>query len=131
MGLVERHRLNELSGLVVDAAVDVHRALGPGLLESAYEACLAFELRERELLVRTQVELPIVYKSIQLDVGYRIDIVVDEAIVVELKTMHKLLPVHEAQLLTHLKLGRYRLGLLLNFYVPLMRDGIKRIVNNL
>ena len=131
MGLVERHRLNELSGLVVDAAVDVHRALGPGLLESAYEACLAFELRERELLVRTQVELPIVYKSIQLDVGYRIDIVVDEAIVVELKTVHKLLPVHEAQLLTHLKLGRYRLGLLLNFYVPLMRDGIKRIVNNL
>ena len=131
MGLVERHRLNALSGLVVDAAVDVHRALGPGLLESAYEACLAFELRERELLVRTQVELPIVYKSIQLDVGYRIDIVVDEAIVVELKTVHKLLPVHEAQLLTHLKLGRYRLGLLLNFYVPLMRDGIKRIVNNL
>ena len=131
MDLVDAGRLNKLSGATVDASIDVHRALGPGLLESAYEACLAYELRQRGLAVRTQVEVPIVYKRVQLGVGYRIDLVVEEALVVELKTVHKILAVHEAQLLTHLRLGGYRLGLLLNFYVPLMRDGIKRIVNGL
>ena len=124
-------RLNELSGIIVGAAIEVHKALGPGLLESAYEACLAYELRERGLVVRTQVELPIVYKNVRLEPGYRIDALVDEAVVVELKTVTKLLPVHDAQLLTHLRLSHRRLGLLLNFYVPVMRDGIKRIVNGL
>jgi GxxExxY protein len=123
--------LNELSGAVVDAAIRVHSALGPGLLESAYTTCLAYELRERGLLVRTQVALPVVYKTIRMDTAYRIDLLVEESIVVELKTVSKLLPIHEAQLLTYLKLSRYRLGLLLNFHVPLMREGIKRMVNDL
>ena len=123
--------LNELSGAVVDAAIRVHSALGPGLLESAYTTCLAYELRERRLLVRTQVALPVVYKTIRMDTAYRIDLLVEESIVVELKTVSKLLPTHEAQLLTYLKLSRYRLGLLLNFHVPLMREGIKRMVNDL
>ncbi|HEX8944414.1 MAG TPA: GxxExxY protein [Gemmatimonadaceae bacterium] len=123
--------INELSGAVVDAAIRVHSALGPGLLESAYETCLAYELRERGLLVRTQVALPVVYKAIRLDVAYRIDLLVGECVIVELKTVSKLLSVHEAQLLTYLKLSGHRLGLLLNFHVPLMREGIKRMVNNL
>jgi GxxExxY protein len=123
--------LNELSGTTVDAAIRVHSALGPGLLESAYETCLAYELRERGLLVRTQVALPVVYKTIQMDLAYRIDLLIEESIVVELKTVSKLLPIHEAQLLTYLKLSGHRIGLLLNFHVPLMREGIKRMVNNL
>lgn len=123
--------INELSGAVVDAAIRVHSALGPGLLESAYETCLAYELRERGLLVRTQVALPVVYKAIRLDVAYRIDLLVGECVIVELKTVSKLLSVREAQLLTYLKLSGHRLGLLLNFHVPLMREGIKRMVNNL
>jgi GxxExxY protein len=123
--------LNELSGTIVDAAIRVHSALGPGLLESAYETCLAYELRERGLLVRTQVALPVVYKTITMDVAYRIDLLVEESIIVELKAVSKLLPIHEAQLLTYLELSDHRLGLLLNFHVPLMREGIKRMVNGL
>jgi GxxExxY protein len=123
--------INELSGTIVDAAIQVHSALGPGLLESAYETCLAYELQERGLLVRTQVALPVVYKTITMDVAYRIDLLVEEFIIVELKTVSKLLPIHEAQLLTYLKLSGHRIGLLLNFHVPLMREGIKRMVNNL
>jgi GxxExxY protein len=128
---MDSRRLNQISGEIVDAAIHVHSALGPGLLESAYEACLAYELRERGLTVRTQVPLPITYKGIRLEQGYRIDMLVEEAVVVEVKTALGLHPVHEAQLLTHLKLSGHRLGLLLNFYVPLMRDGIKRMVNGL
>ncbi len=128
---MDERRLNQISGEVVDSAIHVHSALGPGLLESAYEACLAYELRERGLPVRTQVPLPITYKGIRLEQGYRIDMLVEEAVVVEIKTALGMHPVHEAQLLTHLKLSGNRLGLLLNFYVPLMRDGIKRIVNRL
>jgi GxxExxY protein len=123
--------LNNLSGTTVDAAIQVHSALGPGLLESAYETCLAHELQERGLRVRTQVALPVVYKTIQMDLAYRIDLLVEESIVVELKTVSKLLPIHEAQLLTYLKLSGHRIGLLLNFHVPLMREGIKRMVNHL
>lgn len=108
----------------------VHSALGPGLLESAYEACLACELEEAGLRVRTQVALPVIYKTIRLDAGYRIDVLVEECVIVEVKTVIKIHPVHEAQLLTHLRLSGHRLGLLLNFYVPHMRDGIKRIVNS-
>jgi GxxExxY protein len=125
--------ISELSGTIVDAAIQVHSALGPGLLESAYETCLclAYELGERGLFVRTQIGLPVVYKTIQMDLAYRIDLLVEESIVVELKTVSKLLPIHEAQLLTYLKLSGHRIGLLLNFHVPLMREGIKRMVNNL
>jgi GxxExxY protein len=128
---IDVRRLNEISGEVVDAAIQVHMALGPGLLESSYEACLAFELRERGLTVRTQVALPLVYKGIRIDEGYRMDMLVEEAVVVENKTVLGFHPIHEAQLLTHLKHSGHRLGLLLNFHVALMRDGIKRLVNGL
>ena len=109
----------------------VHSVLGPGLLESAYEACLACELRERGLSVRNQVALPVVYKTVKVEAGYRIDLLVEESVIAEVKTVIRILPVHEAQLLTHLRLSGHRLGLLLNFFVPHMRDGIKRIVNKL
>ena len=127
----DHERLNQISGEVVDGAIQVHRDLGPGLLESTYETCLTYELRERGLTVRTQVPVPIVYRGVRLKQGYRIDILVEESVVVEIKTIVGIHPVHEAQLLTHLKHSGHRLGLLLNFDVALMRDGIKRIVNRL
>jgi GxxExxY protein len=123
--------LNEVSGAIVDAAIRVHSALGPGLLESAYSTCLAHELRERGFTVRTQVPLPVVYKNVQLPVAYRVDLIVEESVVVEAKTVAALHPIHEAQLLTYLRLSNHRLGLLLNFHVVHMRDGIKRLVNKL
>jgi len=125
----DNRRLNEVSGEIVDGAIRVHRELGPGLLESTYETCLAYELRERGLTVRTQVPVPIVYRGVRLEQGYRIDMLVEEAVIAEIKTVDGIHTVHEAQLLTHLKHSGHRLGLLLNFDVPLMRDGIKRIVN--
>ena len=118
-------------GQVVDAAMRVHTALGPGLLEGAYQACLAQELRWRGTAVRSQVVLPVTYRNAIIDLGYRVDLLVDEVIVVELKAVTKLLPIHEAQLLSYLKLSGYRAGLLINFHVPLLKDGIKRMVNNL
>ena len=123
--------LNELSGTIIAAAMKVHSTLGPGLLESVYEACLAYELRQSGLAVRTQVVLPLSYGTVFIEKACRIDILVEESVTVELKTVISLLPIHEAQLLTHLRLANHRLGLLLNFYVAHMRDGIKRIVNNL
>jgi GxxExxY protein len=121
--------VNEISGAVVDSAMKVHSTLGPGLLESAYHACLAYELRKRRLRVLTQVELPVLYEDIKIDMGYRLDMLVEGLVVVELKTVVKLLPVHEAQLLSYLKLGGYRTGLLINFHVARLKDGIKRMVN--
>jgi len=129
MAVTDSGRLNQISGEIVDGAIHVHRELGPGLLESTYETCLAYELRERGLTVRTQVPVPIVYRGVRLEQGYRIDMLVEEAVIAEIKTVDGIHPVHEAQLLTHLKHSGHRLGLLLNFDVPLMRDGIKRIVN--
>ena len=117
------------SGEVVDAAMRVHSTLGPGLLESAYEACLAYELRERGLSVLAQLPLPVRYKGVRLDVGYRIDLLVENAVVVELKTVARLLPVHEAQLLSHLRLSSHRVGLLINFNVPRLKYGIRRMLN--
>lgn len=122
---------NELSGQIVDAAIKVHTALGPGLLESAYEACLLFELHKRGIKATSQVELPIQYEAVVIDVGYRLDILVEESVIVELKSVDKVMPIHRAQLLSYLKLSDKRLGLLLNFNVVLMKDGIERIVNNL
>jgi GxxExxY protein len=122
--------VNERSGLVVDAAMKVHSALGPGLLESAYEACLAHELRKRGCRVLTQFPLPVMYDGVRIDAGYRIDMLVDDVVMVELKTVTKLLPIHDAQLLSYLKLSGRRVGLLINFHVPRLRDGIKRMVNN-
>ena len=108
----------------------MHRALGPGLLESAYEACLTFELVEHSLKVEQQKPLPVVYRQIYLDCGYRLDLLVADSVIVELKAVEKLAPIHEAQLLTYLKLSRKKVGLLLNFNVVQMKDGIRRMVNN-
>ena len=122
-------RLNEISEKVIGAAIEVHRSLGPGLLESAYQECLYYELVRSDLSVRKEVPRPIVYKEVKLDHGYRIDLLVEEKVVVELKTVEFLSEVHFAQTLTYLKLGDYRLGLLINFNVPLLKNGIKRIIN--
>jgi GxxExxY protein len=116
---------------IVDAAIKVHRALGPGLLESAYQKCLAYELDKRGLRVECEVVLPVIYDNQRIDAGYRIDMLVENCFVVENKTVERLLPVHQAQLLTYLKLRDCQLGFLLNWNVPLMKQGIKRMVNNL
>ena len=121
---------NDLGEIILGCAMKVHSALGPGLLESAYEACLAHELSKAQLGVKRQVALPVVYDGMQLDAGFRIDLLVNDAVIVELKTAEKLLPIHKAQLLSYLKLSNKSLGYLLNFNVVHMRDGIKRIVNN-
>jgi GxxExxY protein len=121
-------RAEEVAAQVVDAAVKVHKTLGPGLLESVYEVCLCHELSIRGITFRKQLDLPICYEGIRLESGLRIDILVDECVVVELKTVEKLLPIHEAQLLTYLKLTNNRVGFLLNFNVPLMKDGMRRLV---
>jgi GxxExxY protein len=126
---VESARLNRISGVIVDAAIAVHSALGPGLLESAYEACLLYELRSRGLVVESQVALPIVYESVQLEVGYRIDLLVENVVVIELKACEGIAPVHRIQLLSYLRLSGKPLGLLLNFHVALMKDGIVRMKN--
>ena len=117
--------INEISGQILDAAIKVHKELGPGLLESAYEACLAHELRKRGLKVLTQVGLPVIYDGVQLDVGYRIDVLVEDAVIIELKAAEHVLPLHEAQLITYLKLSDKRLGLLINFNVLRLKDGYK------
>jgi GxxExxY protein len=117
-----------LTEKVIGLAIEVHRALGPGLLESVYEECLCFELRNAGIRFRRQVPLPVVYKEVQLEIGYRIDLIVDEQLIVELKTVDKLAPIHEAQLLTYLRLTGLKTGLLLNFSTALLRDGIKRMV---
>ncbi len=118
-----------LSGVVIGAANEVHRHLGPGLLESAYEACLCRELELQGLSVARQVPLPVIYKGLTLDCGYRLDLVVNDELIVELKTVEKVLEIHKAQLLTYLKLTGKRLGLLINFNVPYLRDGVHRIIN--
>jgi len=123
--------INEISGQVVDAAMRVHSALGPGLLESAYEACLVFELHRRGLKAISQLELPVVYDSVKIDVGYRLDILVEDAVIIELKSVEKLLPIHQAQLLSYLRLSGKKLGLLVNFNTLHLKDGITRMVNNL
>jgi len=121
---------DRISEQVIGLAIEVHRALGPGLLESAYEECLAYELAQHQIRFRRQVPLPIVYKAVQLECGYRIDFVIDEWLIAELKTVERLLPVHEAQLLTYLKLTGLKVGLLMNFNVPVLKDGIRRMVLN-
>ena len=113
---------------IVDAALKVHRALGPGLLESVYELCLAHELRRRSLQLESQVKLPIIYEGLTIDAGLRLDLIVARQIIVEVKAVEKMHPVFDAQLLTYLKLTNLRLGILINFNVPLIKDGIKRIV---
>ena len=122
---------NEVSGQIVNAAMTVHSVLGPGLLESAYEGCLIHELKKRRLAVASQVILPVIYDGVKIDVGYRVDVKVAERVIVEIKAVEKLLPIHQAQLLTYLKLADCKLGLILNFNVLHMKDGITRMVNGL
>ncbi len=127
--MTDRHTARDpLTEKVIGLAIDVHRGLGPGLLESAYEECLCFELKSHDVSFRRQVSLPVVYKSVELNCGYRMDIVVDDKLVVELKTVERLLPLHDAQLLTYLKLSGIQTGLLLNFNTPVLKDGVRRLV---
>lgn len=122
--------IEELGCAVIGAAIKVHRILGPGLLESAYQKCLNYELGKMGHHVECELALPVQYESIKIDVGYRVDMVVEGLIIIENKTVERLLPIHEAQLLTYLKMKGCRLGYLLNWNVPMLKDGIKRLVNN-
>ena len=122
---------NEIGDAIIASAMKAHSILGPGLLESAYEACLAYELEKRHLSVRRQASIPIRYQDLTIDNGYRVDIIVADRVVVELKAIEAILPVHRAQLLSYLRLGGFKLGYLLNFHVAHLRDGIVRMVNGL
>jgi GxxExxY protein len=121
--------INELTGEVIGAAIEVHKTLGPGLLESAYEECLCRELELRSIPYERQKELPIEYKGVEFDCGYRLDVVVADKLILELKAFESLQPIYEAQLLTYLKLTGTKVGLLINFNMPVLKDGIKRIAN--
>jgi GxxExxY protein len=129
-GDAETQREDQLTEKIIGCAIEVHKALGPGLLESAYEECFCYELNQQGLSFHRQVPLPVVYKGIKLDCGYRIDVLVNDSVIVELKTVEKLLPIHDAQLLTYLKIYKRPVGLLLNFNVPALKSGIKRLVNH-
>ena len=129
--IIKREHINRLSSQVIGAAIEVHKILGPGLLESAYEECLAHELHLRGVSFERQKLLPLVYKGERLDCGYRLDLVVENTIILELKSCDTIEPIHKAQVLTYLRLSGLNLGLLLNFNVPVMREGIVRVVNEL
>ncbi|CAN5257702.1 GxxExxY protein [soil metagenome] len=123
--------INTVSGQVIDAAMRVHTILGPGLLESAYEACLVHELTKRGLRVESQVTMPAFYDGVRVELAYRIDLLIEQAIIVELKAISKLAAIHEAQLLSQLRLGKYKLGLLMNFHEVHLKNGIKHLANGL
>ncbi|MCD6455457.1 MAG: GxxExxY protein [Methanophagales archaeon] len=127
--MTKKERLNRITEGIIGAAIEVHRDLGPGLLESAYETCLAFELVERGLKVEQQKPLPVVYREVKLDCGYRLDLLVEEAVIVEVKAVDRLAPIHKAQLLSYLRLSGCKVGLLINFNVKVLKDGIRRVVN--
>lgn len=129
--ILSESELNEISGKIISAAIEVHRELGPGLLESVYEYCFFEELVNKGLFVRKQVQLPIIYKGTTLEKDFFIDMLVEDEIIIEIKAIDILLPVHEVQLVTYLKLADKRLGLLINFNVPKLVEGIRRKVNNL
>lgn len=122
---------NEISYEIIGSAIELHKSVGPGLLESAYEHALAYELKQKGLKVNSQLPLPFVYKDIRQEIGYRIDLLVENKVIIELKAIESLAPVHFAQILTYLKLSGYKLGLLINFNTKYLREGIHRIVNNL
>jgi len=122
---------NEISSKIIGAAIEVHKQLGPGLLESTYEICMAFELKQLGLEVRQQQALPVVYKDVKLDAGYRIDLLIENKVIIEIKSVESLADIHTAQLLTYLKLKDLKLGLLINFNSVKVIDGLKRVVNNL
>jgi GxxExxY protein len=127
--MTERDRLNAITDSIIGSAIQVHRALGPGLLESAYEACLAFELGKRQIRVEQQKPIPLIYEQVKLDCGYRMDLLVEGSVVIEIKSVEALAPIHEAQIITYLKLSGCKLALLINFNVPVVKDGIHRFVN--
>lgn len=128
---MERQELEKIGKMILDSSFKVHSALGPGMLESSYEACLMYELNKLGLKVLSQEKLPIMYDGMRLEAGYRIDLFVEDEIIVEIKAVERLLPVHTAQLLSYLKLSGKKLGFLINFNVPRLMDGIKRVVNDL
>ena len=121
-------KFKKLTQEIIGAAIEVHKHLGPGLLESAYEECLSYELTQRGLLIERQKPVPIIFKEVKLDCGYRIDILVNDLVIIELKSVDALIPVHEAQILTYLKFANKQVGLLINFNVKLLKEGIKRYV---
>lgn len=125
----EKDELDLITRRIIGAAIEVHKTVGPGLLESAYQACLAFELRQRGLRVAEQVPLPLLYKEVKLDCGDRIDLLVEDAVIVEIKALEQLSSIHDAQLLSYLRLADKKIGLLINFHSGLLKNGLKRIVN--
>jgi GxxExxY protein len=122
---------NQIAAAVVDAAFKIHTTLGPGLLESVYESTLEYELRKRGLSVRRQIGLPVYYEGLKLELGYRVDLIVGDKVIIEIKSIEALAPIHKRQLLTYLRLANMRLGLLINFNVERIKDGIQRVVNGL
>ena len=127
---MSKQEYERLATIIVDACFKIHKKYGPGLLESAYQACLVYELKKRGLSVQAEVPLPLIYEEVKLDCGYRLDIVVENCILIELKSVEQLAPIHSAQIITYLKLSKMKMGFLVNFNVPLIKDGIKRFVNN-
>jgi GxxExxY protein len=128
--MTEEENLNRITETIIGSAIQVHKALGPGLLESAYEACLVYELNQRGLKVQQQKPLPVVYRDVKLDCGYRLDLFIEEAVIVELKSVDDLEPIHNAQLLSYLKLSGAKVGLLINFNVMILKSGIRRVVQD-
>ncbi|UCE50800.1 MAG: GxxExxY protein [Phycisphaerales bacterium] len=128
--MTDRERLDSITETIIGDAIEVHSVLGPGLLESAYEACLAFELVESGLKIERQKPLPVVYRDVKLDCGYRLDILVENLVVVEIKVVDQIAPIHKAQLLSYLRLSKCMVGLLINFNVKVLKSGIVRMVNN-
>ena len=126
----EWERLDLLTERIIGFGIEVHRALGPGLLESAYEECLCYELSQAGINFARQEHLPVAYKDVKLDCGYRMDVVVDESVILEVKTVDRLIPIHDAQLLSYLKMSGLRVGLLMNFHAPVLKNGLKRLVNS-
>ena len=120
--------LEGLSGALIDSALKVHQTLGPGLLESVYESCLCIELGKRGIAFETQTPIPVVYEGVRMEAGLRLDLLVENSLIVEVKSVEKLLPIHQSQLLTYLRLSDLRLGLLINFNVTLLKEGIKRVI---
>jgi len=127
--MLERDQLDQVTRQIIGAAIEVHKAIGPGLLESAYQACLAFEVRQRGLKVEEQVPLPVLYKEVKLDCGYRLDLLVEDSVIVEIKAVEQLCPIHDAHLLSYLRMAHKHVGLLINFHNRVLKDGLKRIVN--
>jgi GxxExxY protein len=128
--MIDNEEYDRITDAIIGSAIQVHRALGPGLLESAYEACLAFELIERGLKVEQQKPLPLIYRQVKLDCGYRLDLLIENRVIVEIKSIEQLAPIHQAQLLSYLKISGYKVGLLINFNVRVLKSGIVRMVNS-